>query len=306
MGANRDNESDSDRGYNGSTLRWYLNLASKTPLIEREKEVELAVRIKNGDESAYIEFVASNTLLVVKIARDYPTSTTLELNDLISAGNSGLMVAARKYDPVRYKHVKFSTYAAWWIKQAIRLELSRRSRTIRIPTYRGQNIRNLNKSIERLSIKLEREPTLEEISDALSLEPEKVEDLLSETGTSSLDFMLSDDGESFSNVVPDENVADPYETCVKSDYIELIAKYIDELSRRQRIIIKSRFGIGCDEMTLEEVGKKFRLTRERIRQIEASALQKLGVLMGIRKRQSVARKTTCKERNDEEVKEVVV
>jgi len=263
-----------------SGLQLYLQEIAKTPLLTIAEEVQLARRIRRGDRAARNHMIKANLRLVVKIAHDYK-DFGLPLLDLISEGNIGLIKAVARFDP--RKGGKLSTYAAWWIKQSIKRALANQSKTIRLPVHLVDKISKMRRAAMALSEDLGREPTDEEIAMELGVPVNKVAHLKSVSiRPASLDAPIGDDGDSgtFGEIVGDENATSPYENVrelnLKSDLDRMIAS----LDKREADILRMRFGLdGNDELTLEEVGRRFKVTRERVRQLQNLALQKIRKLM---------------------------
>lgn len=256
-------------------LEVYLQEIGQTPLLTPEEEIELAKRIKRGDKEARVRMIKANLRLVVKIAHDYE-GMGLPLLDLISEGNIGLMKAVEKFNPK--KGAKLSTYAALWIKQSIRRALSNQSKTIRLPVHIVDKVSKLNRLQLELTDELGREPTDAELADELELTPAKVAHLRTmNTRPASLDAPLGDDDDSrFADIVADPNALTPYDLFRDKTMRKNIREQIKKLSPREAEIIILRYGLdGNKPLTLEEVGKRFKVTRERIRQIQDGALVKL-------------------------------
>ncbi len=259
-----------------SNLQIYLQEIGKTALLTIEEEISLAKRIRRGDKAARDHMIKANLRLVVKIAMDYK-DFGLPLLDLISEGNIGLVKAVERFDP--RKGGKLSTYAAWWIKQSIKRALANQSKTIRLPVHLVDKISKMRKMAMVLSERLGREPTDEELAMELQIPTSRVAHLKSvSVRPASLDAPVGDDGESgtFGEIVGDENAASPYENLREKNLNSDLHSIVDSLDKREAEIIKMRFGLdGWSELTLEEVGKKFNVTRERIRQLEYIALGKM-------------------------------
>ena len=268
-------------GQNGNTtfsMKCYFKEINHFPLLSREEEVELGNRIqKNGDPKALEKMINSNLKLVVKIANDY-SMFGLDVEDLVSEGNIGLMKAAEKFDPKF--GVKFCTYASWWIKQMIKRALGNQSRTIRLPLHVLQKLRDLDQAERELGDELGRDPLVSEISDREGIAPKKIA-LLRQASQPvvSMDEHSSADGSEHQNVgavIPDETSPDPVQVAVENDMNHNLAEAISTLDPREQEVVATRFGLGnIDTQTLEEVGVKFGVTRERIRQIQKVALEKL-------------------------------
>lgn len=276
-----------------SPLQLYLQEIGKTPLLKPEEEVKLARRIMKGDEKARQHMIQANLRLVVKIAYDY-SNFGLPLLDLISEGNIGLIKAVERFDPD--KGGKLSTYAAWWIKQSIKRALANQSKTIRLPVHLVDKIAKIRKTTMQLQEELEREPTDEEIGLVLEMPASKVAHLKSvSVRPSSLDAPVGEDeGTQLGELVGDDNAMTPYQTLSGKSLMTDVNEMIDALDEREAEIIRLRFGLKGDHpMTLEEVGAKFDVTRERVRQLQNIALQKMRRAMVDRERQ----------RNADEVKE---
>jgi len=271
------------------SLQMYLQEIGKTPLLTREEEVQLAGRIQRGDTAARNHMIKANLRLVVKLALDY-RDFGLPLLDLISEGNLGLIKAVGRFDP--NKGGKLSTYAAWWIKQSMQRALANQSKTIRLPVHAVAKIAKLRKTARALTEELGREPTDEELAIELQIPVRKVAHLKSvAVQPASLDAPLSDESDSTSlgEVVGDENAASPDEMLREKDRSSGLRSVVDSLDARESEIIRLRFGLaGQNEMTLEEVGKKFNVTRERIRQIEQLALMKMRRLLAEQESQRTA------------------
>ncbi len=260
------------------SVRLYLREIGKIPLLSLEEETELAQRVVKGDQKAKDKMVEANMRLVVSIAKRY-SGRGLDLLDLIQEGNTGLLRAVEKFNPE--KGFKFSTYATWWIRQAITRAIADQARTIRIPVHMVETINKVLRTTRKLTVELNREPTNEEIAKELDMEPEKVDYVMRiKQDIASLDASVGRDGDDEDSVlgdfVEDEERASPEDSAVTQILKEQLAEILSTLSEREQKIIRMRFGIGGERPhTLEEVGAEFSVTRERIRQIEAKALSKL-------------------------------
>lgn len=260
------------------SVRLYLREIGKIPLLTAEEEADLAKRVVEGDKKAKDKMVEANMRLVVSIAKRY-SGRGLDFLDLIQEGNTGLLRAVEKFDPD--KGFKFSTYATWWIRQAITRAIADQARTIRIPVHMVETINKVLRTTRKLTTDLNREPTTEEIAKELDMEIDKVEYVMRiKQDIASLDASVGRDGDDEDSVlgdfVEDEERISPEDSAANQILKEQLASIISTLSDREQKIIKMRFGIGGERPhTLEEVGYEFSVTRERIRQIEAKALSKL-------------------------------
>src|SRR5471030_2125424 len=259
-----------------SNLQIYLQEIGKTALLTIEEEIQLAKRIRKGDRSARDHMIKANLRLVVKTAMDYK-DFGLPLLDLISEGNIGLIKAVERFDP--RKGGKLSTYAAWWIKQSIKRALANQSKTIRLPVHLVDKISKMRRAAMMLTEQLGREPTDEELAIELQIPTSKVAHLKSvSTRPASLDAPIGEDGDSatFGDIVGDDNAVSPFESLQERNLNSDLSDMVNSLDKREAEIIKLRFGLeGRDELTLEEVGKRFHVTRERIRQVEYLAISKM-------------------------------
>ena len=266
---------DSDTGF-----QIYLREIARFPLLTVEDEVKLARKIKRGDQEARSLMVRSNLRLVVKIARDY-SNYGLPLLDLISEGNIGLMKAVERFDPK--KGGKLSTYAAWWIKQSIKRALANQSKTIRLPVHLVDKISKMRRVSNQMTEELGREPTDDELAEEIGLASCKVSALKTASiRPTSLDQPIGDDDSTaFGDLVGDIEAQDPFEMLRDKDLRDEVGDLLEVLDDRERRIINSRFGLdGKKPKTLEEVGEKFHVTRERIRQLQNIALSKLRKALG--------------------------
>lgn len=260
------------------SVRLYLREIGKIPLLSAEEEMELAQRVIAGDKKAKDKMAEANMRLVVSIAKRY-SGRGLDFLDLIQEGNTGLLRAVEKFDPD--KGFKFSTYATWWIRQAITRAIADQARTIRIPVHMVETINKLLRTQRRMTQELNREPTLEELSKELDMEPEKIEYVMKiKQDISSLDAGVGRDGDDEDSVlgdfIEDEDTASPEESATNQLLKEQVNAVLSSLSDREQKIVRMRFGLDNGKShTLEEVGQEFAVTRERIRQIEAKALTKL-------------------------------
>lgn len=258
------------------SVRLYLREIGKIPLLTPEQEIEIAKRVQAGEEKAKDEMAEANMRLVVSIAKRY-VGRGLDLLDLIQEGNTGLLRAVEKFDPD--KGFKFSTYATWWIRQAITRAIADQARTIRIPVHMVETINKLLRTQRRLTQEMNREPTYEEIAKEMEIEVEKVEHIMKiKQDISSLDASVRDDEEDsvLGDFIEDEDTPAPDESATVQLLKEHVQDILSVLSEREQKILKMRFGLESGKShTLEEVGKEFDVTRERIRQIEAKALMKL-------------------------------
>lgn len=258
------------------SVRLYLREIGKIPLLSAEEELELAQKVVSGDKRAKDKMAEANMRLVVSIAKRY-VGRGLDLLDLIQEGNTGLLRAVEKFDPD--KGFKFSTYATWWIRQAITRAIADQARTIRIPVHMVETINKLLRTQRRLTQDLNREPTNEEIAEAMEIDVEKVEHIMKiKQDISSLDASVRDDEEDsvLQDFIEDEDTVTPEESATGQLLKEQVRDLLSSLSEREQKILRLRFGLEDGKQhTLEEVGQEFSVTRERIRQIEAKALAKL-------------------------------
>jgi RNA polymerase primary sigma factor len=260
------------------SVRLYLREIGKIPLLSAEEELELALKVKDGDKRAKDKMAEANMRLVVSIAKRY-SGRGLDFLDLIQEGNTGLLRAVEKFDPD--KGFKFSTYATWWIRQAITRAIADQARVIRIPVHMVETINKLLRTQRRMTQELNREPTIDELSKALEMEPEKIEYVMKiKQDIHSLDAGVGRDGDeeesALGDFIEDEDTATPEESASNQLLKEQVQDVLSTLSDREQKIVKMRFGLENGKShTLEEVGQEFAVTRERIRQIEAKALAKL-------------------------------
>jgi RNA polymerase primary sigma factor len=258
------------------SVRMWLREIGKTPLLNMEQEIRLARRIERGDEEAKVILTQANLRLVVSIAKRYG-GRGISFSDLIQEGNIGLLRAVEKYD--YRKGFKFSTYATWWIRQAITRAIADQGRTIRIPVHMVETINRLVKLSGQLLQELGREPTLDEIAREMGVSVERVSEILRIAPEPlSLETPVGEEEDShLSDFVPDEESGAPSDAAARAVLRERINMVLGSLTDRERDVVKMRFGLEGDGLphTLEEVGRHFRVTRERIRQIEAKALKKL-------------------------------
>jgi RNA polymerase primary sigma factor len=275
------------------SLGIYLRQISTIPLITVKEEIELADRIKNGDDKARETMITANLRLVVKIAKEY-SNIGLSLLDLINEGNIGLMKAVERFDPT--KGGKLSTYAAWWIKQSIKRALANQSKTIRLPVHMVDRVTQIRRTSSELAERLGRDPSDDELAAEMNLPVSRITLLKSVSRKpASLDSPLGDDeGSTLGEVVPDEKAANPYERLQSKSLVGDVNSVLAQLEPREADIIRLRFGLeGLEPMTLEEVGDKIGVTRERVRQLQQQALRQL------RKNMS----SMEKQRTIEEIKE---
>lgn len=255
-------------------VRMYLREIGRIPLLKADEEVDLAQKIEKGSTAAKKKLTESNLRLVVSIAKRY-VGRGLTLLDLIQEGNQGLIRAVEKYDWRR--GYKFSTYATWWIRQAVTRAIADQARTIRVPVHMVETINKLVRTSRKLMQDLGRDPTPEEIGKAMEISASKVREVLKiSQSTTSLEAPVGNEDDSLLGDFIADSAPSPIETASKQLLKENIKEVLDTLSSREANVLVYRFGLeGGRPMTLEEVGKKFGVTRERIRQIEAKALRKL-------------------------------
>jgi len=264
------------RGINvDDPVKMYLKEIGKIPLLTAEEEIDLAKRMEQGDEEAKKRLAEANLRLVVSIAKRYVGRGMLFL-DLIQEGNLGLMKAVEKFD--YRKGFKFSTYATWWIRQAITRAIADQARTIRIPVHMVETINKLVRVQRQLVQELGRDPTPEEIAKEMDMEPEKVREIMKIAQEPvSLETPIGEEEDShLGDFIEDDNVLAPQDAATFTMLREQLIDVLDSLTPREQKVLKLRFGLEDGRArTLEEVGKEFDVTRERIRQIEAKALRKL-------------------------------
>jgi RNA polymerase primary sigma factor len=258
-----------------SSLKLYMREIAKTPLLTIAEENELAERIKAGDEKARTQMIKANLRLVVKIAHDY-SGYGLSLSDLISEGNIGLMNAVERFDPE--KGGKLSTYGAWWIKQSIKRALANQSKTIRLPIHMVDKIARMRRISSSLAEDLGREPSDDELAAELGLPRQKIAMLKQAAQRpASLDAPIHEgEATEYGEIVSDESASDPLEMLTDKNMHAEINGLLSILNERERRIIDERFGLsGLKPMLLEDVGREFGVSRERIRQLQNSALAKM-------------------------------
>jgi len=257
-----------------ASLDKYLQEIGKEELITVEEEVELAQRIKKGDRSALEKLTRANLRFVVSVAKQYQNQG-LSLPDLINEGNLGLIKAAEKFDETR--GFKFISYAVWWIRQSILQALAEQSRIVRLPLNQVGSLNKINKAFSKFEQEFERVPSNEELADVLELTKEKIADTLRVSGRHvSVDAPFVD-GEDNTLLDVLADTTSPYtdRALIAESLVREIERALATLTERERDIIKLFFGIGVQEMTLEEIGEKFALTRERVRQIKEKAIRRL-------------------------------
>lgn len=259
-----------------NSMKLYFKEMSAIDLISAEKELELAEKIAHGDIEARNELVSANLRLVVSLAKRYQ-GCGMSLQDLIQEGNIGLMKAAEKFDAS--KGFRFSTYAAWWINQTIGRALADQSKAIRVPVHMTENINKLRRLSRDLTVTLGHEPTDEDLAEAMEVSVDDIKTYKSYmTDVTSLDIQVGDDddGTTIASFIEDEKNVSPEKNAVQIAEREMLDAVLDTLTAREQDIIRQRFGLDDNvPKTLEEVGKSYGLTKERIRQIENKALMKL-------------------------------
>ncbi|MBQ1174414.1 MAG: RNA polymerase sigma factor RpoD/SigA [Alistipes sp.] len=257
-----------------ASLDKYLQEIGKEELISVEEEVELAQRIKKGDKEALEKLTKANLRFVVSVAKQYQNQG-LSLPDLINEGNLGLIKAAEKFDETR--GFKFISYAVWWIRQSILQALAEQSRIVRLPLNQVGSLNKINKAFARFEQEHERTPSAEELANELELPKEKVTDTLRVAGRHiSVDAPFADgEDNSLLDVLVNADSPNADRGLINESLATEVDRALEILTERERDIIRYFFGIGCSEMTLEEIGEKFDLTRERVRQIKEKAIRKL-------------------------------
>jgi RNA polymerase primary sigma factor len=259
----------------GDTLQLYLREIGQVKLLTREEEIKLARRVQRHDKRAREQMITANLRLVVKIARDYE-NLGLPLLDLINEGNIGLMKGVERFDPDN--GAKLSTYAAWWIKQSIMSALANQGKTIRLPAHVVERVGKMRRAEMKLQDILHREPTDQELGQEVGLDAKRIRRYRDASRAPvSLDAPLGDDdSEKISEIVADPNAAAPFERMLKENDAGLVREALAILNERETSILEMRFGLGDQQpKTLEEVGAHFQVSRERIRQIQDEALQKM-------------------------------
>ena len=275
----RDVAVEAEEDYNGlaqsDSLRLYLREISRIPLLSAQSELAVARRVEWGEREARNHLIEANLRLVVSIAKKY-VGQGLPLEDLIGEGNIGLIRAVTKFDPG--KGFRFSTYATWWIKQAISRSILEGTRAVRLPVYVMEEVMRVKRTMRQLYQELGREPTNAQIGERLGISAERVGELLVWADkVFSLDAPLSDEEEnSLGDIIEDPQAQEPADTTDRVLLRDEVRKVLNNLTLRERQVIELRFGLVDDhDHTLEEVGKKLKVTRERVRQIEERAIRKL-------------------------------
>ena len=260
---------------NTELIHMYMKQIGSIPLLTAEEEYACAVQAAAGSESAKQQLIEANLRLVVSIAKRYQ-NRGLPFPDLIQEGNIGLMKAVEKYD--YSKGYRFSTLATWWIRQSITRAIADNSRSIRLPVHVVESINKINKAMQELRMRLDREPTIEEIANEVGIPPKKVQELMKASQPlTSLEEHIGKEGDSeLGDMIIDQTAEDPEAIAINLVHSEKIKEVLEELSDREREILELRFGFRDGSVhTLDEVGARMGVTRERVRQIEEKALKKL-------------------------------
>lgn len=257
-----------------ASLDKYLQEIGRKDLISVDEEVELAQRIKQGDQKALDKLVSANLRFVVSVAKQYQNQG-LSLSDLIDEGNLGLIKAAQKFDETR--GFKFISYAVWWIRQSILQALAEQSRIVRLPLNQVGSLNKIGKALSRFEQENERRPSAAELAEQLDVPVDKIADTMKVSGRHvSVDAPFVDgEDNSLLDVLPNDDSPMADSSLTQESLSKEIDRALDQLNPRERDILKMFFGIGCQEMTLEEIGAKFDLTRERVRQIKEKAIRRL-------------------------------
>lgn len=269
---------DADGEQSIDSFQSFLRQIGRIPLLTHKEEIKYAKMIVENPENAKYakdQMVNHNLKLVVSIAKKYH-NTGMHLEDLIQEGTIGLMKAVDKYDYT--KGYKFSTYATWWIRQSVSRSISDQSKTIRIPVHMAETINKMNRIKSKLSNELNRDPSIEEIAEAMGITPDKVQEIMNYAlDPVSLETPVGDEGDTnLADFVPDNNSQTAHDKLVKELVHDKLIEAIETLTPREQQVLKMRYGLDMDRTyTLEEIGNKFNITRERIRQIEAKAIKKL-------------------------------
>ena len=256
------------------TVDSYLRDINIIPMVSPDEETELAYSIQKGDEDAYRRLVEANLRFVVSVAKQYQSSG-LDLCDLINEGNIGLMKAARRFDPTR--GFRFISYAVWWIRQQIMAAISEQGRMVRLPLNQVGILNRINRARAQFEQENEREPSDRELAEFLDITPDRVGEAIRHSARHiSFDVSFGEDGDgTLLDVVPDEN-AELADRGLQQESLRTDIQHVMMvLSPREREIVSLAFGIGCREMTLEEIGERFELTRERVRQVKEKAIRKM-------------------------------
>lgn len=257
-----------------ASLDKYLQEIGREELVSPEEEVELAQRIRQGDQVALEKLTRANLRFVVSVAKQYQNQG-LSLPDLINEGNLGLIKAAEKFDETR--GFKFISYAVWWIRQSILQALAEQSRIVRLPLNQVGSLNKINKALGRFEQENERQPSTQELADMIDIPKDKIDDTLRVSGRHvSMDAPFVDgEDNSLLDVLPNDDSPMADRGLNKESLSTEVERALQVLTPREREIIKCFFGIGCQEMTLEEIGERFGLTRERVRQIKEKAIRRL-------------------------------
>lgn len=257
-----------------ASLDKYLQEIGRKDLITVDEEVELAQKIKQGDQAALDKLVSANLRFVVSVAKQYQNQG-LSLPDLIDEGNLGLIKAAQKFDETR--GFKFISYAVWWIRQSILQALAEQSRIVRLPLNQVGSLNKIGKALQRFEQENERRPSPAELAEQLDVPVEKIADTMKVSGRHvSVDAPFVDgEDNSLLDVLPNEDSPMADSSLTQESLSKEVNRVLEQLNPRERDILKMFFGIGCQEMTLEEIGAKFDLTRERVRQIKEKAIRRL-------------------------------
>ncbi len=274
-GKNRSRVKRKNSNHSDSSISWYLEQINKIPLLTREEEDRYARAARNGDEEAKNKLIQANLRFVVSIAKKYQTSG-ISLLDLINEGNMGLIKAAEKFDPDRGYH--FISYAVWWIRQAIILAISQKASLIRLPLNRAADIQKIDKVHKKLENKLGREPTPAEIAEDIDMNDDEINHLRNVTQDFvSLDSFYGDsDDTTILSMIVDSRMDSPDQKVLDESLKKALNDILDTLTESERKILRMRYGLdGYEPMSLQQIGDKFELSKERIRQIEKKAIRRL-------------------------------